>query len=298
MGTNRESDFRLSQVGRPKLLTIGALGLTVVIAVIVAFFIVNGSNSDESDRPNRLEDVDVKVVDSGFSVYKNDGKYWEQSFGYLVENRSNQVAIAEVEYWYVDNNGDKVGEVERSRPFYVFPNQKVGGGATGWWGKVDKEESVIHDVKYKVYAVGAGKPGKYEAGEVAAKVASREKNSKVHEYESLDRLKITMDSDFEDTVKVESMGILYRDKGGKIVGGWGPFQHLPYRDSGEYPEQGREVSSFDVHPGKQGVEIDALTPSHIDDEGTEIYVSPFVTRDSDDPRWICVKCTLKKLGLL
>lgn len=294
MGTNSVDVVSASsQKIRRNLLIVGVVVLVIALASALVLFWFGGTDTDNSKSPEKLEDVDVHVVDAGFSVYQNDGTYWEQSFGYLVENRSNQTAIAEVEYWYVDRAGDKVGAVERSRPFYVLPKEEVGGGATGWWGKIDNEKSIIDDVKYKVYAVGIGEAKGFDKSTIESKFISRDRDASVHEYESMDLLHIGMNSDFESAVKAESMGILYRDSSGEIIGGWGPFQHLPYRDSDEVPEQSREVPGFDVPTGEDSVEVSALTPPTLDDDQTSVYITPFVARDADDPRWTCVKCTLK-----
>lgn len=248
-----------------------------------------------SSPSEQSEVVKIELVESGFSLYEVDGRYWEQSVGYVVKNSGNQVAIVQVEFWFVDEDGERVGSTEhRSRSFYVFPDTTVGGGQTAFYGlasEADKDDPKAKDVQYEVHSLAAGNVSDYNTALMEGEVTEVAESTFVNKYETKDQLALRLTSEFEELKRVESIGLVYRDREGEVIGGWGPFEHIPYRDKGDdYPGMEPEVGELRVSPGTSTLSIEALVPPDVDVKATDVFVSPFVAYHPDDPRWKCFKC--------
>ncbi|MFD0557819.1 hypothetical protein FB566_3105 [Stackebrandtia endophytica] len=263
-------------------------GAVVALAVVVAGTVWLWPGADEDTVEPQLEPVDVQVVDSGFSIYENDDVYWEGSVGYILENTSNQVALAQVEFWFTDDSGDRLDERRPfvSRPAYIFPGESVGGGTTGWMGKVGLavDPPNITGVEFEVTAEGVGWPQDHEQSTIDTDFLTREEAVFVHEYETKDALSVDLNSHYDDPQRIRALGIVFRNDTGDIIGGWGTFRYWQYRDSEEIPENGPEVRETPVPTGTSTTTIEALVPPEVDDSLTEIYAYPYLVRDETDLR--------------
>lgn len=277
----------------------GAGVVVVVLGLVAGLVVWQSSSPDDSTEADVEEDpvVDVRVVEYGASNYPNEDTYWEDSVGFVVENFGNRVAMAEVELWFVDAAGESIGTARyRSRPFYVRPGEQVGAGWTSWNGYIPGDDALVEatdDVRFEVTAVDVGDDADYSWPVVSGELTSWTPDSSVYEYESLDEFVVSLDSEYPDAQEIMSLGLVYRDSNGEIIGGWGPFNHWWKIGDGEIDRtKNKQVDDFSLSPGESTVTFEALVPPEFDENHVDVYASPFITRDAEDPRWKCVSCWL------